>query len=151
MTKQIYLLKEHDMIDELENQQKINLRQFVGGTGNYYRHWLPNCIYTDGIKHVADEAQAHWLLDLVFSHIPRFRKTAQWPYYVTLEQWTTEAKPEGAKVLISQYDDDGKSYDVTLQTIPFTDFPFQRFENDKFTFKLGTDGQKFILCLIEED
>lgn len=139
----------------METQPTIDLRQFSGGTGSYYRHFLGG-VYTDGMKHVAENCGAYWLLDLVFSHRGTLAKRLtlrDFPVRVTLEKWVTEQKPNGAKCRISHYDSEGNPAVFTLQTIPCTDFPFERFENGKFTFLLGYDveSRKLILSLIEED
>ena len=38
------------------------------GSENFYRHWARNLIYTDGIRFMADEGGAHWLVDLIASY-----------------------------------------------------------------------------------
>lgn len=133
----------------------IDLRQFSGGTGQYYKHWL-RAVYTDGMKHVAEKCGAYWLIDLVVSHRNNLAKRlvlSDFPVKVTLEKWETEQKPNGAKCKISYYDENGAPIVFTLQTIPYTDFPFERFENNQFTFLLGYDveSRSLILSLKEED
>lgn len=136
----------------------INLDQFRGGTGSYYKHWL-RAVYTDGMKHVAEKCGAYWLIDLVVSHRNTLAKgpnrlvLSDFPVKVTLEKWSTEKKPNGAKCKISYYDENGAPIVFTLQTIPYTDFPFERFENNQFTFLLGYDveSRNLILSLKEED
>jgi hypothetical protein len=32
------------------------------GTNQYYRHWAMRLVYTDGVKYIADDADAYWLL-----------------------------------------------------------------------------------------
>jgi hypothetical protein len=45
-----------------------DLGQFTGTT-TWWKHPLyPNFQFTDGIRHVAETAQAYWLLDVIFSH-----------------------------------------------------------------------------------
>lgn len=50
----------------------INTSQFTG-TEHHYRHWL-GFTYTDGVKYVAEQAQAYWLLDLIFSWQPELQQ-----------------------------------------------------------------------------
>lgn len=133
----------------------INLRQFSGGTSQYHKHWL-RAVYTDGMKHIAEKCGAYWLLDLVVSHRNNLAKRlvlSDFPVKVTLEPWITEQKPNGAKVLIQHYSENGDPVVFTLQTVPATDFPFERFENNRFTFLLGYDveSRMLILSLREED
>ncbi len=37
---------------------KSDLSHFTG-TENYYRHWTRRLVYTDGVKYLADEGNAH--------------------------------------------------------------------------------------------
>ena len=48
---------------------KADLNQFTG-TECYYPHWTKKLVYTDGVKFVADVAEAFWLIDLVASYQP---------------------------------------------------------------------------------
>lgn len=139
----------------METSNPIDLSRFSGGTANYYRHWLSG-VYTDGMKFVADECGAHWLMDLVFSHRSALAKKISlrdFPIAVTLEQWKTEANPNGAKCIVNHYNSRGEPVQFTLQTVQFTDFPFERFKGDRFSFLLGYDYEckKLILSLPQED
>lgn len=141
--------------ESINNEAMINLDRFFGGTGSYYKHWM-NGVYTDGIKHVAETCGAYWLIDLVFSHRPNLVKKLSlmdFPVKVTLEKWETKNKPNGAKCKIERYDHNGDPIEFTLQTVPYTDFPFNRFQDGKFVFLLGYDveSRKMILSLTQED
>lgn len=46
-----------------------SLEQFVGST-KLYKHWL-GIKYTDGVKYLANEAGAYWLIDAIASHQTR--------------------------------------------------------------------------------
>jgi len=46
-----------------------NLQHFCG-TEQYYPHWL-GIRYTDGVKYLADNAEAYWLIDAIASHQPK--------------------------------------------------------------------------------
>jgi hypothetical protein len=48
------------------------LNQFTG-TENYYKHWLGKIVYTDGVKYLADKADAYWLIDLIASYQPTIK------------------------------------------------------------------------------
>ena len=45
---------------------KYGLAQFIG-TDNYYQTIIPGVVHTDGIKFLAEQAGAYWLIDLVAS------------------------------------------------------------------------------------
>ena len=89
------------------------LREFIG-TSQWYRHPLTGCLFTDGIKAMADTFQAYWLIDLVFSH-----------------QLTASVKKEGFQKWLLQrltghrfvaVADDGNGKEIARQEIPFSDF-----------------------------
>ena len=47
--------------------QRIDLSGFTG-TENWYRYaMMPRFTYTDGVKYLAEQAKAYWLLDAIFS------------------------------------------------------------------------------------
>lgn len=53
-------------------QLAADLEQFTG-TQNYYRHPLARrVVFTDGIKHFAEAAGAHWLIDILATELPKF-------------------------------------------------------------------------------
>jgi hypothetical protein len=137
-------------------ENRIDLDQFRGGTGQYYEGFLPG-VYTDGIKYIAEECQCYWLIDLVLSHrntLPKKLCLQHFPVTVSLEQWSTKQKPDGAKCVVHYHDvRTGEPLQFTLQTVEYTDFPFERFDDGKFSFKMGydVDTRKLILCLAEED
>ena len=60
------------MTDTLTQQ----LAQFTG-TENYYQHPIqlgPRCNYTDGVKYFAEQAQAYWFLDIVFTELNQLQR-----------------------------------------------------------------------------
>ena len=86
------------------------------GTENYYRNWT-GLTYTDGIRCMAGQYKAYWLIDLVGS----YRDIAARPFMV----WTVDVK--GGKAVVTALEDTGMKPAVT-QKIPYTDFPEGRFE-----------------------
>ena len=44
------------------------------GTENYYRCAGGAMVYTDSVKHLCNEKSCYWLLDVINSYYPRFRK-----------------------------------------------------------------------------
>ena len=79
------------------------------GTSQYYRHWLGG-IYTDGMKAVADNLGAYWLLDAVFS----YRRKEEF------QLWVLEASK--GEALLTMKEDSDRPY-LVKQFIPYTDFP----------------------------
>jgi hypothetical protein len=104
MTKPNYSLNEAD------------LRQFTG-TVQWRRHSLARDItFTDGVKYVADEGGAYWLLDRIalanmFNHVVQKEEFQVWKLKVALDN---------SAVLACE---DGNGNKVHSEKIDFTDFP----------------------------
>jgi hypothetical protein len=108
------LFKEQTMLT------KADLDQFIG-TQNYYRTMLPRFVFTDGVKFMADEAGAYWLIDAIGSYQPqpRLRNNEQLRYF---QVWELKLDGKGGAVLTCRADTDVPP--VVTQKIPYTDFPF---------------------------
>ncbi|MBI4977510.1 MAG: hypothetical protein HZC28_08515 [Spirochaetes bacterium] len=90
------------------------LAGFQGGE-QYYRHWLRNIVYTEGIKYLADTAGAYWLIDIVASAQSVSQLKGE-----SFQAWTLDVNPDHrAKV----YATDGNTTTLYTQEIPYTDFP----------------------------
>lgn len=87
------------------------LPQFTG-TERYY-HLYPGLLLTDGAKYLADEAEAYWLLDVIWSHLPRVPK----------DEWFVCAKLERQSDSATFTLGDGNGEVYASQVIPYTDFP----------------------------
>lgn len=91
------------------------LPAFVGTT-RYYRHWT-GLRYTDGVKFLAEEAKAYWLLDTIASWQ---RKALRDPALREFQLWELFVTPDHAATFVCSRD----SEDVAFrQKIAFTDFP----------------------------
>lgn len=96
-----------------------DLAQFIG-TSQYYRHNL-GLLYTDGVKHVADQGEAYWLLDAIASwqNDSRIRNDEM---LQNIQFWKLTVHEDHSATLTCERDTD----DVVLtQEIPFTDFPLK--------------------------
>jgi hypothetical protein len=92
-----------------------NLRQFTGSE-NWYRHSLNRTVlYTDGAKHVADTAGAHWLLDEI-ALAQRYESAVREEAF---QVWKLDVKNSVAMLTC----EDGNDRIVHTKAIPFTDFP----------------------------
>lgn len=96
---------------------EADLRQFAGGTGQWYRHALNrNILFTDGAKYVADEGGAYWLLDeIALSQRSEKRLTRQ-PFQVW--KLTVNADHTGTITV-----EDGNYNVVFTKALDYTDFP----------------------------
>lgn len=93
-----------------------DLRHFTG-TEHYYRNFT-GLLYTDGIHHLAEQAGAHWLIDLVGSYQPRLRQ-------VPFQVWEL-AVNDDCSALVTMREDDGEATKV-WQELDYTDFPLRTF------------------------
>ena len=107
-----------------------NLQHFCG-TEQYYPHWL-GIRYTDGVKYLADNAEAYWLIDASASHQPkalrnqRLREFQGWFLHVGDTHEFIKAKAGNAAVLTCWEDSPTASTQpAIIQQIPFTDFPLK--------------------------
>lgn len=92
---------------------KHELRQFTG-TMNWYRHPLnKNVTYTDGVRFFAEEAGAHWFLDILATQ-PEILEQAKEFAAITL----TVADTKGHLKVT-----DGNDKRVYQRKIDFTDCP----------------------------
>ena len=94
----------------------IMLAQFTGSE-RFYRHaMVRDVICTEGIKYVADEVGAHWLIDeIAFAqkHAPKLRRE-------DFQNWELIVSAGGSAVSIC---DDGNSYRLYTKQIEWSDFP----------------------------
>ena len=93
-----------------------DLSQFYGSM-EYYRHaLLRNFLYTEGIKHLADEVGAHWFVDVVASHQtnPKVRRE-------TFQLWALKLDGNGGCVVTMRTDTNEPA--IVTQKIERTDFP----------------------------
>ncbi|MEG4518817.1 DUF6876 family protein [Microcoleus sp. AT9b-C5] len=106
-----------------------NLKHFCG-TEQYYKHWL-RIQYTDGVKYLADNAQAYWLIDAIASHQPkalrnqRLREFQLWFLHVGDAEFI---KPKGSNAAVLTCWEDSPTAEtkpVIIQQIPYTDFPLK--------------------------
>ena len=111
------------------------LRNFYG-TEHYYRH-MPGLVITDGVKFLADEAGAYWLLDMVWSHMPSIPKSEGF-VLVTL-------KKSGRSAVFQMQDDDPPQNVYAAQEIAYTNFPL-----DEIRMYLIRDESGFVLLLQAE-
>ena len=99
------------MSEDLEDK----LFQFHG-TENYYSHFL-GLLYTDGIKYLADEAQAYWLIDAIASYQPELKG-------IPFQLWELEVEKDQSCCLTAR-EDLGKPA-LIEQAIAYTDFPLEK-------------------------
>ena len=101
-----------------------DLRQFTGDLTRY-RHWMNRrVIYTPGIKHLAGEAQAYWLVDAIASYFgsqEMITASLRDTRLRDMQFWRLDVRPDRSAVL-SAHADSGEEPFI-LQSIEYTDFP----------------------------
>lgn len=97
---------------------KAELRQFTGSE-SVYRHSWRQYHYTEGVRHLARQAESYWLLDhIVFNQTLAILK--EQPFQV----WTITVNGDHT-ARISVEDDNGN--ELTFFHLGFTDFPLEEF------------------------
>ncbi len=105
------------------------------GTERYYRTH-PGLLATDGAKYLADEAEAYWLLDIIWSVLPKITDE-----FAVLELSVQENRR--AAVVIHDGREPRTSYHE--QDIPWTDFPLEHIK-----FYIQQNGHERVVMLPSE-
>ncbi|CAN5535536.1 hypothetical protein BH11PLA2_BH11PLA2_16190 [soil metagenome] len=111
----------------------------ANGFETHYKHHLTGMAYSEGVKHIAHEAGAYWLIDaiLISSRCRRLQQKC-----AGLEFWTLTVEDNAAVLACSDGGIGGeKEIVVYTQRIEYTDFPLA-------AITLYNDGG--ILCLTGE-
>jgi hypothetical protein len=113
------------------------LAQFTG-TETWYRHFLPGILFTEGVKFLADQANAYWLIDKI--------ACAQIIKQVSAEEfqvWKLKVRDDTSALLTATDGDRGDGpVELFAEGIPYTDFPL-----DEITLYAGFDGRGAVIML----
>jgi hypothetical protein len=88
------------------------------GSDDFYRHANTDFSYTDGVRFLAEQAGAYWLLDSISSWQKRARKDRMLRDFQIWELRVDLVKKTGFLVCLRDSDDE-----AFRERIPFTDFP----------------------------
>ena len=97
-----------------------DLYQF-SGTENWYKTIIPGVTYTDGVRYVAQNGRAYWLIDQIAC--AQLRPKIQREHF---QHWTLKKDLKGSGALLRMTDGgkDGSTERVIFtKQIAFTDFP----------------------------
>ncbi len=117
------------------NEFEAALAQFIG-TEQYYRHWTGHILYTDGVKFLADEAGAYWLIDAIASYQHRIGSSSHYAGLQGFQLWTLTRNKGDRAVLTCQADSNQPV--LVTQEIEYTDFPLP-------AIKLYVEGNVLLL------
>jgi len=99
-------------------QLLADLQQFIGTT-QWYKHPLySKFVYTDGVRFLAANAGAYWLLEFIFSNqtLPKIRAEG-------FQVWKIEVVDSKATINVEE----GNDRVIKSFKIPYTDFPLDSF------------------------
>lgn len=108
--------------------EPLDLSPFHNGTENRWKHWI-GPPYSDGVKYIAEECGAFWLIDAIASYQPRCMKDRMLREF---QIWTLR-KPSSPRAkcmaVLECFKDSDKPAAIT-QFIMYTDWPFERVPAD---------------------
>ncbi len=86
------------------------------GTQNYYKYQVIAMYYTDGVKDLAENCRAYWLIDLVMSYqfIPAIKREE-------FQVWRLLKNQDNTFIIKCT---DGNEREIATQLIPLCDFPY---------------------------
>lgn len=123
----------------------VQLRHFTGSE-RFYRHPLNRqVVFTEGVRFLAEQAEAFWLIDAIASYFgsPEMRAAMSAdPRLNSMQFWTlivTDGRGE-----LAMEADAGEPAAIT-QDVPFTDFPL-----DRIDIWAGFNGEFWTLYLPSE-
>jgi hypothetical protein len=105
------------------------------GTENYYRHGIVgSVVYTDGVKHFANTAGAHWFLDILATEVSLLIFNGE--DFVSVKMDVTDGK-----AVI--WADDGNGKALWNKRIGFTDCP-----NGEWRFYMAPGGPENTIVIM---
>ena len=105
-------------MSDTKTLDKANLAQFTG-TDNWFLHnIIRKVMYTDGVKYVAENADAYWLIDEI-ALAQRYERAV---IAEEFQFWKLAVHPDKTATLTC---DDGNGNIILTKPIPFTDFPLE--------------------------
>ena len=108
--------KTHSFIQNLTPAEIKEQLGYFYGSSDFFRHWSTrNTLYTEGVSFLANQAGAHWLIDVIASHQTEAKVAAE-----DFQVWTLKVADK--KGVVRMTDGNGDKA-VASQEISFTDFP----------------------------
>ena len=94
------------------------LKQFTGTTQWYYHPLFKAFRYTDGVRFLAKNAGAYWLLEFILSHQTNSKIKGQ-----EYQTWKLVKKGNGCTITV----DDGNGKIIKTFALSYTSFPLENF------------------------
>lgn len=121
-----------------------DLAQFTGSTQWFQHAFFKAVIYTEGVRYVAREGGAYWLIDEIAGHLvsPQFNQAAKRdPRIEQIHFWKLTVNADDTADLEARVDSGVKPF--VKKHYPFTDFPLS--EQDIWAAKNELDGYTLML------
>jgi hypothetical protein len=99
-------------------------------------------VVTSGVKYFVEEAEAHWLIDVVGSYIPEIEKIGDYFFTVELD---VDKEQENEGIFAIFHEISGKKTGVVKQNISYVDLP-----SGQYKFFLFHEEQRFIMICPSE-
>jgi hypothetical protein len=108
------------MRTDVENDKKAKLLASLAmhtGSESVFRHWTRRLVYTEGVQHLAEQAGAYWLIDLIASWTlePKMRDEE----FVV---WKLSVNADHTALAVAE---DGNGNELARQEIEYSDFPLE--------------------------
>lgn len=101
----------------MTNVEKIQeYQRQCNGTNQWYRHPLMGMLYTDGVKLIAEECGAYWLIDAIASYQSKLQGE-------DFQLWILERNAVGDWILACYTDSPETGKRLVRQQIRYSDFP----------------------------
>jgi hypothetical protein len=98
----------------------LNDLKYFTGSEEYYRNPLfKKFIYTEGVKYLAENAQAYWLIDYIFSY-QTLKLLQTHPFQV----WKIKVAENNTAIITVE---DGNKQVLKTFKLDYTDFPLEEF------------------------
>jgi len=114
-----------------------NMAQAIG-TERYIKHFTGLLVFTDGVDHLRQDADAFWLVDIIASYQTKHKNK---PFQL----WELKVNTDKSAVITMK--EDSNSPILVQQEVPYTDFPL---DNIKFYVEEGGYGTEdnWTQCLV---
>jgi len=127
----------------------MDLSQFYG-TQAYHKISMFNYVVTDGVKHIAQEGGAFWLMDEIgMAAIDLYRKGGR---LAEMQFWNLKKNKSGNGAKLTCVADSGEP-SVYTKKIPYTDFPFDSsFDSiDIWVQPTIIEGRKTLVLMLKSE
>lgn len=135
-----------DANDDRANNLRAELQHFTGDLDRWRHPLLRRLIYTPGVRHLAEQAGAYWLLDTIASWLasPEFLKAGRSDLRIRdIHFWKIAVTGDKSAVLTAAADSGEPPF--IRQSIEYTDFPLAEID-----LWCAYDGEHWTLMLASE-